>query len=113
MLARATPARETSCFQSVVCSSGRSGQGVRQGSSVAATQIVAALSSDTPRRDDDARRTVDEAAVLPCGADEITAVIEGHVAVGVTKFVLGPADRPADWADELAWLREVTGPLER
>lgn len=50
--------------------------------------------------------------LLPLGADELTAVVAGYVAEGITKFVLVPADRPGDWRAELDWLREVTGPLE-
>jgi len=50
--------------------------------------------------------------LLPCGADELTAVLRDYVDVGLSKFVLVPGDRPDDWTAELRWLRDVTGPLE-
>lgn len=49
---------------------------------------------------------------LPLGAEELAAAVTAHVAGGVTKFVLVPADRVTDWGVELSWLREVTAPLE-
>lgn len=50
--------------------------------------------------------------LLPLGADELTAVVADYVREGITKFVLVPADRPDDWRAELAWLKDVVGPLE-
>ncbi|NLA34423.1 MAG: LLM class flavin-dependent oxidoreductase [Actinobacteria bacterium] len=55
----------------------------------------------------------EETEVYPCGAKELVAVIEAHVAVGVSKFVVTPLEVDGTWQDELRWLREVTGPLER
>ena len=66
--------------------------------------VVASLAGDGP---------VDESALLPCGAEQLAAVIAGHVEQGITKFVVGPTERPHDWADELAWFRAATSPLER
>ena len=50
--------------------------------------------------------------LLPCGEHQLCEVVADYVQHGLTKFVLVPADRPADWADELGWLRRITAPLE-
>lgn len=54
----------------------------------------------------------DPAAVVPVGIDALRRQIESFIAVGASKFVVVPAEEPADWDGELAELAGVLLPLE-
>ena len=51
-------------------------------------------------------------ALVPTGADELTAMVDQFVAHGVSKFVLVPAGRPESWSEELGWLAPVVRAIE-
>lgn len=54
------------------------------------------------RRNPDA----DVADILPVGGDQLRALLERHVAEGLSKFVVRPTGPMASWDDELAWLAD-------
>jgi len=59
-----------------------------------------------------ARPDLTVAELIPTGAGEFTARIRQYLAVGVTKFVLVPAEPPPDWAEELGWLSPLVRAFE-
>jgi probable F420-dependent oxidoreductase len=58
------------------------------------------------------RPELDPADVLPVGVDALRRQLEAFVAVGASKFVVVPAEEPADWDAELDELASVLLPLE-
>lgn len=58
------------------------------------------------------RPDVDPADVVAVGLDGLRARLEAFTAVGASKFVLAPADEPADWADELTRVQDAVGDLQ-
>jgi probable F420-dependent oxidoreductase len=50
-------------------------------------------------------------AIVPSGLDALCARVEQFVQVGFSKFVLVPAEEPADWDAELEQVAEVVLPL--
>lgn len=58
------------------------------------------------------RPGVDPRQVIAAGLDGLRAVIERHVEVGGSKFVVVPLAEPADWGDHLAEVAEALLPLQ-
>src|SRR3989440_6404006 len=58
------------------------------------------------------RPELDPTEIVPVGFDALRDRIEGFLAVGFSKFVLIPADEPADWEAELATLAKEVLPLQ-
>jgi probable F420-dependent oxidoreductase len=50
--------------------------------------------------------------LVPLGDEELDALLRAYVEVGISKFVLVPAQGPADWDTEIRALVDVTTPLE-
>ncbi len=58
------------------------------------------------------RPGLDPADVLPVGVDALRRQVEAFIAVRASKFVVVPAEEPADWDAELDELASVLLPLE-
>ncbi|MEA2567685.1 MAG: hypothetical protein QOD49_2862 [Actinomycetota bacterium] len=58
------------------------------------------------------RPEIDPTEIVPVGFDGLRDRIEGFLAVGFSKFVLIPAEEPADWESELATLATEILPLQ-
>lgn len=58
------------------------------------------------------RPGVDPATLIPIGLDGLRARLERYVEVGVSKFVVRPAEEPAAWTAELEELAEAVLPLQ-
>lgn len=54
----------------------------------------------------------DDPTILPVGRDALARLIDGHLAVGISKFVLRATDEKADWQEDLAWLGRAVLPLQ-
>ncbi len=60
----------------------------------------------------EARNPGAKAADIIPNKDELTAVIQRFIDVGFSKFVLIPAQEPAEWNSELAEIASIAKPLE-
>jgi hypothetical protein len=58
------------------------------------------------------RPGVDPAEVVACGLDGLRKMIEEHVHVGGSKFVVIPLVEPVDWDGHLAEVAETLLPLQ-
>jgi probable F420-dependent oxidoreductase len=58
------------------------------------------------------RPDLDPAALVPVGYDGLRARLEEFIAVGVSKFVVRPAEEPACWRTELETLAREVLPLQ-
>ena len=58
------------------------------------------------------RPGIDPTELVPVGLPAACEHLERFIQVGVSKFVLVPAEEPADWASELAELGEAVLPLQ-
>jgi probable F420-dependent oxidoreductase len=67
---------------------------------------LAGLASRTRGRDVDPRRLV------PVGYQELRALLESYIGVGMSKFVLRPMFRPPSWPAELTALADAVGDLQ-
>jgi hypothetical protein len=51
-------------------------------------------------------------AILPVGREALARLIEGHLAVGISKFVLRATDEVSDWREDLRWLSSLVLPWQ-
>jgi probable F420-dependent oxidoreductase len=54
----------------------------------------------------------DPAELLPVGDEQLIDLVRRFLGQGITKFVLVPAEGPADWSAELAWLSPLVRDFE-
>jgi probable F420-dependent oxidoreductase len=50
------------------------------------------------------RQDIDPLLLLPVGAPSLRALLGRYIDAGLSKFVLRPATKPADWSEEVQWL---------
>jgi probable F420-dependent oxidoreductase len=54
----------------------------------------------------------DLAGIVPVGASDLVELIDGHIAAGLSKFVLRPLDPHGGVSDQLGWLADNVLPLQ-
>jgi probable F420-dependent oxidoreductase len=109
---RATPAQAEvirRTIQTAAVGAGRVIDGEHFGISIpyARAELDDAMVGAVMRRTD-----AERAEILPVGADEVRTLLERHIDVGISKFVLRPMTLDDGWDAELDFLAEYALPLQ-